>query len=258
MGIDFHNEKNRYSYSTRKADSSWIHAMEELVNFNNIPKALDIGCGGGIYSKVLSDMGVMSVTGVDYSEEILKAARENCNEYPNISFKLGNALQTDLESNEYNLILERALIHHIQDLQMCFKEAYRLLLEKGIYIVQDRTPEDCLLKGDANHIRGYFFERFPQLIESETKRRYSSEFVIETLTDVGFTEIQEIKLWETRKEYTNKAQLLKDLSERTGRSILHELTDEELKLLIEYIDEAISSDQNIVEKDRWTIWIAVK
>ncbi|WP_339212314.1 class I SAM-dependent methyltransferase [Solibacillus sp. FSL W8-0372] len=258
MGIDFHNEKNKYSYSTRKADSSWIHAMEELVNFNNIPKALDIGCGGGIYSKALSDMGVMSVTGVDYSEEILKAARENCAEYPNISFRLGNALQTDLESNEYNLILERALIHHIQDLQMCFKEAYRLLLEKGIYIVQDRTPEDCLLKGDPSHIRGYFFERFPQLIESETKRRYSSEFVIKTLTDVGFTDIQEIKVWEIRKEYRNKEQLLKDLSERTGRSILHELTDEELNLLMDYIDEATSSEHTIVEKDRWTIWKAVK
>ena len=258
LGIDFHNEKNRYSYSTRKADSSWIHAMEELVNFNNIPKALDIGCGGGIYSKALSDMGVMSVTGVDYSEEILKAARENCNEYPNISFKLGNALQTDLESNEYNLILERALIHHIQDMQLCFKEAYRLLMDNGVYIIQDRTPEDCLLKGDESHIRGYFFEQFPKLIEQETKRRYSSEFVINTLKESGFREIQEIKLWEIRKEYPNKEQLLKDLSERTGRSILHELTDQELHLLINYIDEKISTERTIVEKDRWTIWKAVK
>ena len=37
-----------------------------------------------------------------------------------------------------------------------------------------------------------------------------------------------------------------------------ELTDKELKLLINHIDNSISKDVNIVEKDRWTIWKAVK
>lgn len=60
----------------------------------------------GIYSKALAEMEVASVTGVDFSEEILKGARENCKEYPNISFKQGNALNTGLESNDYNLILK--------------------------------------------------------------------------------------------------------------------------------------------------------
>ena len=258
MGIDFHNERNRNTYSTRKADNSWVNAIKDLVLFDNISKALDIGCGGGIYSKALSDMGVISVTGFDFSEEILKGARENCKEYQNISFKQGDALHTAIESNEYNLLLERALIHHIHDLQKCFEEAYRLLKDKGIYIVQDRTPEDCLLKGNDSHIRGYFFELFPKLIEKETNRRYNSQFVLNTLKEVGFRELQEVKLWETRKVYKNKEQLLKDLSERTGRSILHELDDKELNLLINYIDEAISTENNIIERDRWTIWKAVK
>ncbi|MFJ7661073.1 class I SAM-dependent methyltransferase [Lysinibacillus sp. NPDC097162] len=258
MGIDFHNEKNRNTYSTRKADDSWVKVIKDLVQFDNISKALDIGCGGGIYSKAISEMGVASVTGVDFSEEILKGARDNCREFQNISFKQGDALHTSLESNDYNLLLERALIHHINDLQKCFEEAYRLLKDKGIYIVQDRTPEDCLLKGNDSHIRGYFFELFPQLIEKETKRRYNSQFVIKTLSEVGFREIQEVQLWETRKVYKNKEQLLKDLSERTGRSILHELDDKELNLLINYIDKAISTENNIVERDRWTIWKAVK
>lgn len=258
MGIDFHNEKSRNTYTTRKADDSWVDVITDLVPLDNISKALDIGCGGGIYSKALAEMGVASVTGVDFSEEILKGAKENCKEYPNISFKQGNARNTGLESNDYNLILERALIHHINDLQNCFEEAYRLLENKGIYIVQDRTPEDCLLKGNEHHIRGYFFERFPQLIEKETKRRYDSKFVLKILSDVGFKEIQEVKLWETRKVHKNKEELLNDLGERTGRSILHELDDDELSALISYIDKAITNEENIVEKDRWTIWKAVK
>ncbi|MGE7602523.1 class I SAM-dependent methyltransferase [Peribacillus sp. NPDC097675] len=260
MGIDFHNEKNRNSYTTRNADNSWSNAIKDLVPIENISNALDIGCGGGIYSKALSDMGITSVTGVDFSEAILEGARENCKEYQNISFKQGNAFHTGLEINSFNLLLQRALIHHIDvdDLQKCFQEAYRVLNHKGYYIIQDRTPEDCLLSGDNTHIRGYFFELFPKLIEKDTNRRHTSQIVIETLKKVGFREIQEVKLWETRRVYDDKIQLLKDLSERTGRSILHELDNKELKLLIDYIDESFSTDSNIVEKDRWTIWKTVK
>ncbi len=56
MGIDFHNQKNRITYTTRTADKTWIEALKNLVPTENIAKALDIGCGGGIYTKALSDI----------------------------------------------------------------------------------------------------------------------------------------------------------------------------------------------------------
>ena len=258
MGIDFQSDKNRKSYSTRNADAAWKEVISQLVPIKNISKALEIGCGGGIYLKALSDMGFSSVTGIDFSKAILAGAQENCRDYKTISLKFGNALDTGLEDNSFDLLLERALIHHIEDLKACFKEAHRLLEDKGHFIIQDRTPEDCLLAGNSEHIRGYFFELFPRLIEKETNRRHKSEKVIATLKEVGFKEIEEVKLWEVRKVYENKEQLLTDLSERTGRSILHELDDHELQLLINHIDHSIVTNQNIIEKDRWTIWKAIK
>lgn len=258
MGIDFHNKKIRDSYTSRNAHNSWIEAISKLVPIGNISKALDIGCGGGIYCKALSDMGVDSVTGVDFSEIILEGARENGEEYKNIFFKKGNAYETGLDSNSFDFLLERALIHHIEDLHACFKEAYRVLEDKGFYIIQDRTPEDCLLKGNNSNIRGYFFELFPKLVEKETKRRHNSQSVIKKLKKVGFRKIEEVKLWETRKGCKNKEQLLKDLKERTGRSILHDLDNNELEMLINHIDHSISITEDIVEKDRWTIWRAIK
>lgn len=258
MGIDFHSEKNSRTYTTRKADHSWVEAINNLVPIKNISRALDIGCGGGIYSKALSDMGVTSVTGVDFSKTILAGAKENCKEYKNISFQLGSAFDTGLDSSSFHLLLERALIHHFEDLEACFKEAYRVLEDGGFYIVQDRTPEDCLLAGDESHIRGYFFELFPRLVEKETNRRHHSQIVIETLKETGFKDIEEVKLWEIRKVYDTKKQLLNDLRERTGRSILHELDDKELQELINHIDASLATTDNIIEKDRWTIWKAVK
>ncbi|GIN72763.1 SAM-dependent methyltransferase [Bacillus sp. J14TS2] len=258
MGINFHNKKNQRTYTTRNADQSWIEAINNLVPIEDISRALDIGCGGGIYSKALSDMGVTSVTGVDFSKAILEGAQENCKEYRNISFQFGNAFDTGLASSNFQLLLERALIHHIKDLEACFKEAYRVVKDDGFYIVQDRTPEDCLLAGNENHIRGYFFELFPRLVEKETNRRYHSQLVIETLKAAGFRDIEEVKLWEVRKVYDTKEQLLSDLKERTGRSILHELDDKELQKLIDHIDVSLATTDIIVEKDRWTIWKAVK
>lgn len=245
-------------YTTRNADESWGAAIKNLVHVGEITKAVDIGCGGGIYSKALSDLGASSVTAVDFSKAILEGAKENCKEYKNIVFEHGNALETGLKSNGFNLLLERALIHHLKDLSVCFKEAYRILEHNGIYIIQDRTPEDCLVKGNDCHIRGYFFECFPRLFEKETLRRHASSFVIESLKEAGFRNIEKVTLWETREMYDNKAQLLTDIRERTGRSILHELDDHELTQLLAHIDASILTKDPIIEKDRWTIWKAVK
>ncbi|WP_052455604.1 class I SAM-dependent methyltransferase [Bhargavaea cecembensis] len=126
MGINFHSDKARNTYTTRKADNSWIDIINNLITVEDISNALDIGCGGGIYSKALADMGIDSVTGIDFSESILAGARENCEAYENISFKHGDAFKTGLVCNSFELVLERALIHHIEDLESCFKEAYRM------------------------------------------------------------------------------------------------------------------------------------
>ncbi|MDV2682852.1 class I SAM-dependent methyltransferase [Alkalihalophilus lindianensis] len=258
MGINFHSKENQLSYTTRTADRSWVETVQKLLPIKTISYAADVGCGGGIYSKALSDMGVERVIGVDFSESNLEGARENCKDYTNVSFRYGQAYETGLEGGCYQLLLERALIHHLEDLNACFKEGYRVLEKDGVYMIQDRTPEDCLLAGSETHIRGYFFECFPKLVERETKRRYTSASVIKALKDVGFKEIEEVTLWETRNVYEKKEQLLKDISERTGRSILHELDDKELASLVDHIDDALTIDLNIVEKDRWTIWKAVK
>ncbi|UOE95845.1 class I SAM-dependent methyltransferase [Alkalihalobacillus sp. LMS39] len=258
MTINFHSHEHQKTYTTRNADRSWIEAIRKLVEMETVDHALDIGCGGGIYAKALSDTGVSKVTGVDFSESMLEGAKENCQSYENISLKYGTAYETGLENTQYDLIIQRALIHHLDDLQRCFQEAYRVLKRGGTFIIQDRTPEDCFLKGDRNHIRGYFFERFPQLMNSERARRYKSKTVVTALRNQGFTNIEEMKLWETRKVYEQKDELLQDIKNRTGRSLLHALDDNEVSELTDFIRRSLPQDGPIVEKDRWTIWKAMK
>jgi len=134
-------------------------------------KILDLGCGGGIYSKVFALSGANHVTAMDFSQEMLIRAEENCKGLDNIAFVQGNALETKLKEKSFDVLLERAVIHHINDLRSCFLEASRVLKEKekekGKFIIQDRTPEDTSLSGSETHIRGYFYEKYPKLLDKE-------------------------------------------------------------------------------------------
>jgi ubiquinone/menaquinone biosynthesis C-methylase UbiE len=264
MPIDFHAQENRYTYATRQADSSWMTMVNTIMAVGG-KRVLDIGCGEGIYTTALADMGAASVTCLDSSREMLQRARENCGGYTNIDFVLGSALGTGLLAERYDLVLQRALIHSLaqNDLRTSFVEAFRLLRPGGALIVQDQTPEDCLLPGSKTHIRGYIFSRYPRLVNLEVTRRPRSELVLQTLRQVGFRSVEERKFWETRAVYPNLEALTDDLLARTGNSILHELTDAELQDLVTYItyvQEQLqhADDAEIVERDCWTIWSAAK
>jgi len=227
----------------------------------NRRQVADIGCGGGIYAKALFEMGAEHITCIDPSEVMLSDARSKLKAYHNVAFVQGDALHTGTQDQQFHIVLEHALIHHLQaeELRDCFAEALRILKPGSTLIVQDRTPEDCLLPGSNTHIRGYFFDRYPRLAQIEVARRHTNATVQNALREAGFRIIEKRQLWETRQIYIDFAALESDLKARTGRSILHELSDNELQDLITYIHSQLESDtQPIVEQDHWTIWSALR
>jgi ubiquinone/menaquinone biosynthesis C-methylase UbiE len=259
MSIDFRAESNRYTYATRSVDSSWINAIAGLVQPQG-KTVLDIGCGGGIYSRAWVQLGAKQVIGIDFSESMLQAAFELTRETGTVWFVAGDAAQVPLVGGKADIVFERALIHHIsdQDLPVVLKEVFRLLKPGGVYLIQDRTLDDVQYPSSRNHIRGFFFEVFPRLLEVEKARRRGVIEVESQLLRSGFTNIGMFSFWEVRRRYENVSGLANDLRKRNGRSILHELTDSELQYLIEYINRQFFDDGEIVEKDRWTIWYAQK
>ncbi|WP_454691952.1 class I SAM-dependent methyltransferase [Achromobacter aloeverae] len=257
MSIDFHSQKNKYTYAGRTADDGWARAIGAAVDPRG-KRVADVGCGGGIYTRAWDDLGAGQVTGVDFSEQMVAAAREKAQDRPRLSFQVGTAQATGLAAESVDIVFERALIHHLRDYDDCFAEAYRLLAPGGVLLVQDRTPEDVAIPGSPEHIRGYFFDCFPRLGTVEAGRRPTDGKVREALGRAGYTAVESATLWETRKTYARFDDLAQDLANRTGRSILHELSDEELQTLIAFIGERTGRAEPIQEKDRWTLWIARK
>lgn len=260
MTIYFFDPGNRFSYASRTASSEWKALMQSVTDLRDIDVA-DIGCGGGIYSRAMAEMGAR-VTGVDFSGEMLAAARRQKTARP-IRWIQADAADTGLPDSSCDLVLLRAVIHHFsaEKTAEVFKESHRLLRPGGWIVVQDRTPEDCRLPGGPDHLRGYLFERFPRLMEEENRRRPHLHGLERSLQEAGFHMVKTRRFWETRKVFLNFRELEKDFLGRIGRSILHRLSDEELRSLVGFTKEELTR-QGVTapfpDRDRWTLWIARK
>ncbi|OFD98183.1 SAM-dependent methyltransferase [Bacillus mycoides] len=125
MSINFHDANNKYTYANRNAHISWQETINNIVDVQN-KQVIDIGCGGGIYTKELALMGAKNVVGLDFSKEILQAAKENCNAFPNISFIHGDAHNIPYPNESFDLVISRAVIHHLQDVPTFIREASRI------------------------------------------------------------------------------------------------------------------------------------
>ena len=252
MPIDFHDTANRRTYSDRAADPSWVQAVRELVDPAGAT-VIDVGCGGGTYTRAWHDLGAARVTGIDFSEPILDTARQSHGDLPGVGFQRGDAAATGLPDGCADVVFERALIHHVPDLAAVAAEAARVLRPGGVYLVQDRTPDDVARPGSPEHPRGWLFEIFPRLLDVENARRPGDSAVRAALSSAGFAEVSGTTLEEVRRRYVDREDYLAEIAQRTGRSILHELSDAELDHLVAELRRRLPEGP-LVERDRWTLW----
>ena len=254
MAIDFHAETNRRSYSGREADDSWRDAVRRLVDPVNA--VVDVGCGGGTYTRAWHELGAAMVLGVDSSEPMLDTAREAHAGLPGVDFRQGEATGTGLADGCADVVFERALVHHTPDLAAVAAEAFRVLHAGGTYLIQDRTAADVAQPGSPTHPRGWLFEVHPRLLEVENRRRPDPEALATALTGAGFDGVVATSLWEVRRRYEDRELYLAEIGARTGRSILHEL-DAELATLVRELQQRVPEGP-LTETDRWTIWQATR
>ena len=256
MPIDFRDPANRRTYSDRAADSSWREAVVGLVDSVGAD-VVDVGCGGGTYLRAWHELGAATVTGVDSSAPILDAARESHGTLPGVAFQLGDAAASGMPDACADVVFERALVHHVPDLGAVAAEAARILRPGGILLIQDRTPEDVARPGSVDHPRGWPFDLFPRLLAVESGRRPTLDAVSGALSVAGFGEVTTTGLWEIRRRYLDREDYFTEIAARTGRSILHELDDAELGRLVDELRRRLP-EGSLVERDRWTLWRALR
>jgi ubiquinone/menaquinone biosynthesis C-methylase UbiE len=254
VSVDFSDPAFRRDYADRAADVSWRHAIAELIDPAG-RTVVDLGCGGGIYTRAWHELGAAAVVGVDSSTPMLEVARESCRGLPGVTFRLAEAAATGLPTASADVVFARALIHHLADLGPLAREAARLLRPGGCVLLQDRSAQDSEQPGAPDHPRGWFFEVHPRLVDVENTRRHAAPSIVSALEAAGFDRITSHQLWEVRQRYSEREDYLNEVRHRTGRSILHELSDAELDHLVAELRRRLPEGP-VTERDRWTLWNA--
>lgn len=255
--VNFHDDANSEMYALREASLGWRITVTALCDPAG-KRVIDVGCGGGIYSRALSEMGAASVVAVDFSAAMLDQAQQTCSLLENVSFVQASAEAIPVPDQSADMILARGLIHHLPELDGFAQELARLLASGGMVLIQDRTPDDISLPAGPENIRGYTFEVFPHLRELDLNRRYTSDQVHDALQQAGLQVCPEATVDEVRIIHDDPESFADSLRRRSGRSILHELDDAQLEHLIAYIRDRLPSTGPVIDKDRWTIWTATK
>ena len=143
MAIDFHSKTNCSTYTGRQADGGWAEAIRRIVDPRG-KRVADIGCGGGIYSRAWREIGAGDVVGIDFSAEMVAAAREQA-WLDRISFRQGDAMATGMPSASVDIVFQRALIHHLKATILFCRSTIACSAPSAGLIVQDRTPTEVRL-----------------------------------------------------------------------------------------------------------------
>ena len=111
-------------------------------------RILDLGSGAGndcfVARSLTGETG--HVTGLDFTEPMLRKAEENRNKlgYTNVEFIRGDIEEMPLPGNSYNVVLSNCVLNLVPDKEKAFSEIFRVLKNGGHFCVSDVVVKGTL------------------------------------------------------------------------------------------------------------------
>ena len=135
----------RYTDMQGEKRRNWQALIGKNLPDKNKIRALDLGTGAGFFSFILSDLGC-TVTGVDYSDEMLKNARSNAEKlgFSGITYLQMNAMDLQFEDESFDFIFTRNVTWTLPDPAKAYSEMVRVL-----------APGGRIMNADANYAAGF-------------------------------------------------------------------------------------------------------
>ncbi|GAB5495975.1 MAG: hypothetical protein Phyf2KO_10550 [Phycisphaerales bacterium] len=147
---DNRTERHDASVGTLPPARTEIHIRRYILAARFVQNAnvLDIACGTGYGSALLSDLGAKRVTGLDIEQACVDYAN-TYHQRSNTSYAVADAAATGLESESCDLITSFETIEHTTDPAAVIKEFARVLRPGGVLVIS--TPNDLGLTDFHEH-----------------------------------------------------------------------------------------------------------
>ena len=142
-----HNDIIRESFTTQAAafasnpwvnDEKRIHRLVAAARLKGHERVLDVATGPGYIAEAFAG-AARDVVGVDLTEAMLAIARERTRQrgLTNVSFRFGDAQNLPFEDSEFDLVVSRLALHHMQNPAEVLREAARTCHPGGTVLVED-------------------------------------------------------------------------------------------------------------------------
>jgi 2-polyprenyl-3-methyl-5-hydroxy-6-metoxy-1,4-benzoquinol methylase len=142
-----HNDVIRDSFTTQAkmfAANPWVtdeQRIQRLVaaaRLKGDERVLDIATGPGYIAEAFA-RAAREVIGVDLTEAMLSIARERTQQrgVTNVTFRVGDAQSLPFESEEFELVVSRLALHHMQNPLQILREMTRVLRPGGTVLMED-------------------------------------------------------------------------------------------------------------------------
>lgn len=131
-----------YDFVTENPAKRWLKLVQSVAEKHNANRILELGCGTGALCIPLSEKGFV-VTGIDFSEKMLKKAKQSSLWNGNCKF-LKKDIRNFCFQKKFGLAVSVDTINHIlseQDLLRAFKSVQKSLSGKGVFLFDVLTEK---------------------------------------------------------------------------------------------------------------------
>lgn len=207
----------------REPHSRVVEHLIEIGKIGVSSTVLEVGCGTGNYLTALHNLCGCTGKGIDPSTEMLAWASKLSS---GINFKAGRAEQLDFPENTFDLVFSVDVIHHVENRQSFFQEAYRVTKVGG---------QICTVTESTEMIRrrAPLAVYFPETIERDLARYPTIPEIRGYMAQAGFTRLSEVKV-----ELAYSLTELKPFHARAF-SCLHLITEEAFRRGIRRMEQAL-------------------
>lgn len=103
---------------------------DHIANFGKITSndiVLEIGCGTGLFTRLVYQRSKAKITATDLSEDLLEEAREK---FPDGNFLRDDAMNMQFRNESFDVVFGSSILHHL-NLKKSAEEIYRVLKPGG-------------------------------------------------------------------------------------------------------------------------------
>lgn len=144
-------------------DHRWRKKAVQLADVKPTDHVLDVACGTGALTEAFATADAQSVTGIDYTPEMLDVARQRQTRKENlasITYQQGDAMDLPVEDQSVDVVSIAFGIRNVADPQKALQEFGRVLKPGGrLVILEFSLPRNRILLGCYNF---YFHHIMPR------------------------------------------------------------------------------------------------